>query len=98
MNRNKLWNKKEKMRVVRRVLNTGDSLSTIAKEENLDVKLIIEWTRKYNEYGQKSLVSPSKKVLGIEKMLGWELENLSSKKIYLEKGVGQSIILQFLRG
>ncbi len=92
MNKRKLWSKKEKIRVVRKVLSTNKSLSTIAKEESLDVKIIIRWVRKYNNEGENGLSSNRNKTLAKrttqEKTLGWELENILSKKVYwLKEGV-----------
>ena len=108
---NRNWSKKEKMRIINRVINDGMSSKKVAKEEDISDGMLRGWIIKYLNKGEKALINKkkpgnplakysNKKNLSKEEQLEYEnmklrIENELLKKGYLMKGDGS--IVKFMK-
>ena len=104
---NRNWSKDEKLRMVYRVINDGQSARQVAKEEDISAGLLRTWVKKYLTQGEESLINKKKpgnplmkysmkKSLTREEQLEYEnmklrIENELLKKGYLMKGDGSIV-------
>ncbi len=104
---NRNWSKDEKLRMVNRVINDGQSARQVAKEEDISAGLLRTWVKKYLTLGEESLTNKRKpgnqlmrysmrKSLTREEQLEFEnmklrIENELLKKGYLMKGDGSIV-------
>ena len=108
---NRNWSKKEKMRIINRVINDGMSSKKVAKEEDISDGMLRNWIKKYLNQGEDALINKKKpgnplakycnrKTLTKEEQLEYEnmklrIENELLKKGYLMKGDGS--IVKFMK-
>lgn len=109
--KNRIWSKDEKLRIINRHLIDVLSTSKIAKEEDISGGMLRGWIKKYLEYGEEALINKkkpgnplakysNKKNLTKQEQLEYEnmklrIENELLKKGYLMKGVGT--IVKFMK-
>lgn len=109
--KNRIWSKDEKLRIINRHLIDGLSTSKIAKEEDISGGMLRGWIKKYLEYGEEALINKkkpgnplakysNKKNLTKQEQLEYEnmklrIENELLKKGYLMKGDGT--IVKFMK-
>lgn len=109
--KNRIWSKDEKLRIINRHLIDGLSTSKIAKEEDISGGMLRWWIKKYLEYGEEALINKkkpgnplakysNKKNLTKQEQLEYEnmklrIENELLKKGYLMKGDGT--IVKFMK-
>ena len=102
--KNRIWSKDEKLRIINRHLIDGLSTTKIAKEEDISGGMLRGWIKKYLEYGEEALINKkkpgnplakysNKKNLTKQEQLEYEnmklrIENELLKKGYLMKGDG----------
>lgn len=108
--KNKYWNKAEKLRIVKKVLDDGYSSKEVGKQENIDSGMIRNWVRRYLDKGEDALenqrkpgnplvkYSRKKELTEIEKLeyenMKLRIENERLKKGYMMKGDGTIVIFK----
>ena len=58
--KNRIWSKDEKLRIINRHLIDGLSTTKIAKEEDISGGMLRGWIKKYLEYGEEALINKKK--------------------------------------
>ena len=110
---NKNWTKEEKLKIVVEVLKHEKSLSQISKERKINPGMIHNWTKRYQEQGEKGLetkkrlgspykgLNLKKETTDYEKLqlenMKLKVENERLKKGYIVEGDGQSVIFDKLK-
>ena len=105
--KNKYWSKKEKLRIVNRVLIDGLSSKQVSDSENISNGMLSKWIQKYLELGEIGLenakkpgnplskYSSKKNLTEIEKLeyenMKLRIENERLKKGYIVKGDGSIV-------
>ena len=107
------WDKEEKLKAVKRVLNDHETAEDVRKDLNINSGLLHAWIKKYLENGEKGLenkIKPGnplakyqqkKQLTDIEKLeyenMKLRIENERLKKGYLVEGNGQVVIFNGLK-
>ena len=102
------WNKDEKLKAVKRVLENHETAEDVRKELKINSGLLHSWIQKYLNNGEKGLenkIKPGnplakymrkKELTDIEKLqyenMKLKIENERLKKGYLVKGDGQVVV------
>lgn len=101
--KNRYWSKEDKLEIIKRVLENGESLNSIQINEGISSGMISTWTKKYLSDGEAALVNKKKpgnplakysrkKSLTPMEQLEYEnmklrIENMRLKKGYTNKEV-----------
>ncbi len=107
---NRYWSKKDKLKIINKVLLEGKSSQEVAREYDISGGMLRNWIIKYNQYGESSLENKkkpgnplckysNKKDLSEMEKLQYEnmklrIENERLKKGYLMKGDGSFVMFK----
>jgi len=105
---NRYWSKEEKLRIITKVLDDGQSTHQVAKDEDISGGMLRGWIKKYLEQGEDSLenkrkpgnplmkYSKRKELSDLEKLeyenMKLRIENERLKKGYMMKGDGSFVM------
>ena len=105
---NRYWSKKEKLRIVKKVVDDGLSSIEVAREEDISSGMLRKWVLKYLKFGEEALENKKKpgnplskyarkKELTPTEELEFEImklriENERLKKGYMMKGDGTFVM------
>ncbi|HAB65798.1 MAG TPA: hypothetical protein DCE23_00375, partial [Firmicutes bacterium] len=57
---NRYWSKKDKLKIINKVLLEGKSSQEVAREYDISGGMLRNWIIKYNQYGESSLENKKK--------------------------------------
>lgn len=96
--KNKEWTQKEKVRIVKKIVDDHRSQSDVAKEEGISTGMLYNWLKKYREHGEDGLINKRKpgnpfvkyqnrKTLTYQEKLEYENMKLKLENELLKKGL-----------
>lgn len=85
MKKNRKWSIEEKISIVKRVLESSESISAIARQYDMSTGMISNWIREYELHGEKAFEPKGKPFNGFHmKKNPTEIETLRYKVFKLE--------------